>query len=151
MFNFTPSQRKALIFFSCLLAVLLVAAGSLRLIKGGRLLHILFIQPTPMQPPSAEASQPQALPPANAILSLPPHTISPARPPARLRTPVNINAAPTNQLQAVPGIGPALASEIARYRAVHGPFQMAEDLLKVKGIGPKTLEEIRPHITCGTG
>ncbi|MBW1985978.1 MAG: helix-hairpin-helix domain-containing protein [Deltaproteobacteria bacterium] len=45
------------------------------------------------------------------------------------------------------GIGPVLAARIIQYRETNGPFNQIEELSKVNGIGPKNLEEIRPHLT----
>lgn len=60
---------------------------------------------------------------------------------------VNVNAGTTEELEALPGIGPVLARRIVDHRARHGPFQRLEDLLQIEGIGPKLLEKIRPLIT----
>jgi len=47
----------------------------------------------------------------------------------------------------LPGIGPSLAARIVADRAAHGPFAAPEGLLRVRGIGPKILEKIRPFLT----
>lgn len=60
--------------------------------------------------------------------------------------PIDVNTADAATLTRLPRIGPAIAQRIVAYREQHGPFRTPEDLLKVKGIGPKTLERIRPHI-----
>jgi len=60
---------------------------------------------------------------------------------------VNINTADVKELATLPGIGPAKAENIIRYREEHGPFQNIHDLAKVKGIGKKTLEKIGQEIT----
>ena len=60
---------------------------------------------------------------------------------------VNINTATAEQLQTLKNIGPAKADSIIAYRTEHGPFRSIEDLLKVDGIGEKTLNEIRDCIT----
>jgi competence protein ComEA len=60
---------------------------------------------------------------------------------------VNVNQATAQQLQALPGIGPALAERIVAYRDESGPFASPEDLLGVRGIGPKTLERFLDRIT----
>ncbi|MGG6431164.1 helix-hairpin-helix domain-containing protein [Anoxybacillus sp. D401a] len=59
---------------------------------------------------------------------------------------VNINTATAEQLQTLQGIGPAKAAAIIAYREEHGPFQKAEDLLNVSGIGQKSLEKIKQQI-----
>lgn len=60
---------------------------------------------------------------------------------------VNINKADSAALQDVPGIGPATAEKIIRYREENGYFRSIEDLLNVSGIGEKTLENMREYIT----
>ncbi len=60
---------------------------------------------------------------------------------------VNINLADAVDLDRLPGIGPALAQEIVRYREANGPFTRVEDLLNVPGIGPAKLAQVRDLIT----
>jgi competence protein ComEA len=52
---------------------------------------------------------------------------------------VNVNTATAAELDALPGVGPALAARIIAYREAHGPFQKVADLQQVSGIGEKTL------------
>ncbi|MBR9976120.1 MAG: helix-hairpin-helix domain-containing protein [Bacteroidetes bacterium] len=59
---------------------------------------------------------------------------------------IDINAADARVLDRLPGIGPAMAKRIVEYRDRSGPFGRAEDLLKVKGIGPKKFEQLRQFI-----
>ncbi len=59
---------------------------------------------------------------------------------------ININRATAQELEALPGIGPALAARIVAYRETYGPFRSVDDLLKVSGIGPATLSRIRDLI-----
>jgi competence protein ComEA len=61
--------------------------------------------------------------------------------------PVNLNAASEIDLDALPRIGPAMASRIVEYRTANGPFTAVDDLLQVPGIGEKTLEGLRPLVT----
>lgn len=61
--------------------------------------------------------------------------------------PVNINTADEATLQALPGIGPAYASRIIRYRLDNGGFDTVEDLVHISGIGPVTMERLRPNVT----
>lgn len=56
---------------------------------------------------------------------------------------VHINDATLEELQALPGIGPALAQAILDYRTEHGPFARLEDLDNVPGLGPAKLETLR--------
>ncbi len=60
--------------------------------------------------------------------------------------PVAINSATAAELEQLPGIGPAMAQRILERRRTRR-FTSAEDLLDVKGIGPKTLEKLRPFIS----
>ncbi|WP_223869373.1 ComEA family DNA-binding protein [Paenibacillus sabuli] len=60
--------------------------------------------------------------------------------------PVDLNAASAAELQALQGIGPAKAQAIVDDRETNGPFAQAEDLLRVTGIGEKTLENLKADI-----
>jgi competence protein ComEA len=62
------------------------------------------------------------------------------------REPVDLNDVPVERLQGLPGIGPKLAGRIVAERAKR-PFATVDDLRRVSGIGPKTLEKIRPYVT----
>lgn len=62
---------------------------------------------------------------------------------------INLNLASANELQQLPGVGPALAARIVAFREEHGPFSTVEDLLQVSGIGPKTLAGFRDLVTTG--
>ena len=66
---------------------------------------------------------------------------------AGLTAPVNLNKANSQELQAVPGIGPAMAQRIVDYRAKFGKFERTEDLSNVPGIGPAKLEKMKSQIT----
>ncbi len=60
---------------------------------------------------------------------------------------VNINQANGEMLETLPGIGPSTARKIIDYRNGNGSFERIEDLMQVKGIGPKKFEKIRLFIT----
>ena len=62
---------------------------------------------------------------------------------------VNINTATSEQLQALPTIGPVLAERIIAYRNEHGGFHSVGELVNVPGIGEKTLEKLWDLITIG--
>ena len=66
---------------------------------------------------------------------------------APTRVLVNVNTADAEELETLTGIGPSLAQAIIDYRAGHGAFRSAEDLLLVKGIGEAKLEGFRAEIT----
>jgi competence protein ComEA len=62
---------------------------------------------------------------------------------------VDINTANQTELDRLPGIGPKLAKEIVEYRKKNGPFKSVDELTKVKGIGPKSLEKLRKEVVAG--
>lgn len=59
---------------------------------------------------------------------------------------LDMNKASLDELILLPGIGEKLAKTIISDREANGPFKKAEDLLRVKGIGPKNLEKITPFL-----
>lgn len=61
--------------------------------------------------------------------------------------PLNLNSATAEQLDALPGVGPATAKAIVDHRSTHGPFASVDGLLEVRGIGPAKLEAIRGLVT----
>jgi competence protein ComEA len=61
--------------------------------------------------------------------------------------PVDINTASMEELDTLPGIGPVTAQAIVEHRETRGKFTSPEDLLQVRGIGPKKLAAILGHIT----
>jgi competence protein ComEA len=60
---------------------------------------------------------------------------------------VNLNTADAAALQTLNGVGPATAQKILDYREQYGPFAKREDLKKVSGIGEKTFEKLKDHIS----
>ncbi len=64
-----------------------------------------------------------------------------------LGLPLQVNRDTARDLAAIPGLSLHLAKRIILYRKQHGPFQTLHDLVKVKGIGHKTMEKIKPHLT----
>ena len=75
-------------------------------------------------------------------------TADPTRP-SKSRAPVDVNRATAAELEAVSGVGAALAARIVEKRAQLGGFGSLDDLVKVRGIGPKTLERLKPFLTVG--
>jgi competence ComEA-like helix-hairpin-helix protein len=80
------------------------------------------------------------------VLALGPATLAKKKPPAH---PININTAGATDLQQVPGIGPSTAQKILDTRKSYGAFKSVDDLLAIKGIGPKKLEKMRKYLTVG--
>lgn len=63
--------------------------------------------------------------------------------------PLDINTATAEELRTLPGIGPIISQRIVVERSKQS-FAQIDDLRRVSGIGPKTLEKVRPHVTIGS-
>lgn len=61
-------------------------------------------------------------------------------------SPIDLNSATVEQLDVLPGVGPATATAIVAYRDEHGRFGSVEELLEVRGIGEAKLEQLRPLV-----
>jgi competence protein ComEA len=61
--------------------------------------------------------------------------------------PLDLNRATVDELDALPGVGPATAAAIVAHREANGPFATVDELEAVRGIGPAKLESIRPLVT----
>jgi competence protein ComEA len=57
--------------------------------------------------------------------------------------------ATSEELQQVPGIGPATAEKILQMRKSYGPFKSVDDLLAIRGLGEKRLDKMRKYLTVG--
>ena len=60
---------------------------------------------------------------------------------------VNLNTATQAQFESLPGVGPIMAGKILAWREEHGQFTRVEELQEVSGIGAKTFERLKPHVT----
>ena len=117
------------------------------------------LQPT-TEPPSAQtvpsndeapapASSPALTPaPASEFASaLAFETVPASVPPSQTtESRLNLNDATLSQLEDLPGIGPSKAKAILAYREQHGGYRSIDQLLEVKGIGPKMLEKLLPEL-----
>jgi competence ComEA-like helix-hairpin-helix protein len=66
-----------------------------------------------------------------------------------LGLPIDLNRATAEDLNALPGLGSALAQRIVDYRKAHGPFQQIGDLREVSGIGSQNLQKLKPFLGLG--
>jgi len=103
-------------------------------IQDGQKIHV---------PRKGEVSAPAV---ASVAPSRSPRSAPQAAATATTQFPINLNTATADQLEAIPGIGPVLAQRIIEYRQTHGRFQSVDELLEVRGIGPKRLENMRPYV-----
>jgi competence protein ComEA len=103
----------------------------------------LWLVLDPSSSPGVEVSIP-----SQAAASTPaPDTVQAvAAPPSGL---VNLNTATVRELEPLPKIGPVLAQRIVDYRESHGPFQRADQVTAVAGVGPAVYEAIRHLVTVG--
>jgi len=71
----------------------------------------------------------------------------PARSAASEARPVDLNTADSAALESIPGIGKSLSQRIVAFREKNGPFATVDDLLKVQGVGEKSIQKLRPYLT----
>jgi competence ComEA-like helix-hairpin-helix protein len=69
--------------------------------------------------------------------------------PLLVALPVDVNAAPATAISAIPGVGDKLAEAVVADREKRGPYYAVTDLSRVRGVGPSTLEELKPFVTVG--
>ena len=124
IFSFTPQETRALIF---LVAALLVGSG----ITWYKRTHPQFAPELKLE--TREAGLPsQVEPPSN-------REEKPGK--------INLNQATPGELELLPGLGPTLSRRIVEYRRMNGPFHQIEEVMRVTGIGSRTFERIKDHIT----
>ena len=123
--SFTKNEQKILLF----LAILFLTGTAIKAYK------LYVVPPEPQHFDYAESDSVFA-----ARSATPVHAAS------LIQQRVNINAASATELDALPGVGPAMARQIVEYRMVHGPFNTMDDLRNIKGLGPKKLEKLQTMV-----
>jgi competence ComEA-like helix-hairpin-helix protein len=137
-FGFTTAERRILVF----LALVFFVGGAVSLFGGRKLAP--EVSTTPIEddaPPYAAFGETY---PAETMLARL-HSQSGVLPPVRT---VDVNTACRIELETLPGIGQVKATAIVSYRERFGPFGSPDDLQRVSGIGPKTVERLKPYIVC---
>jgi competence ComEA-like helix-hairpin-helix protein len=122
--NFTPQETRAILF---LLMALLVGSGI-----------ILYQRSHPGFAPELELDKRDVDSPGEI-----PYLSSSGQE----ENAIDLNRATADELQLLPGVGPALSKRIVEYREAKGDFARIEDIMQVSGIGPKTFEAIRDYLT----
>jgi comEA protein len=125
-FTFTPQETKALVF---LLGALIVGSG-ITLYKRS---HPSFAPELVLQ--GMESGTAQAIGDAS----------NQAGSEGLL---IDINRATAEELELLPGLGPALSRRLVEYRELNGPFARIEDIIQVQGIGAKTFQRIKGYISA---
>ncbi|TAJ78137.1 helix-hairpin-helix domain-containing protein [bacterium] len=127
-----PSSLKILLLFLALGTAFLFRTETER--EEERLVSIAELPSDPVTPSSIPLPAPSASVPVTETLA----------------EKVDLNSATVERIESLPGVGPKLAGEIVAYRERGGMFHSAEDLLQVKGIGPKRLHRLEPYLTFGS-
>lgn len=107
-------------------------------------------EPAPEPPASAADTGTTPSSPVEGVRAAVGESVERARRAARPLAPgerIDPNTAPSEELQRLTGVGPARARALIRERTEGGPFTDLEDLARVPGIGPVTLERLAPHLT----
>jgi comEA protein len=130
MFGFTGKEKKVILFLS----VSYLAGGAIKVYQD-------HWQPLPVMPRQSILKEPSA----SEIT-----TVSATREnmseKASFLT-IFLNKATQADLERIPGVGAVTALRILSYRDLNGGFRTVEELMNVKGIGPKKMQKIRPYIT----
>jgi len=143
MINFTPQERKALLF----LVIILVLGSGITLYKK---YHSDFAPELLLKPKTkaveSNFSQPDFNLATDTSTALPKETTPKIISAEKVRQ-VNLNSATQTELESLPSIGPVLAKRIIEYRNQKGGFKTVEEIKQVKGIKNKIFEKIKNYIT----
>ena len=144
MFNLTKTENKALL----ILGAVLIISTIIQWLQPQEMNSKLFdysLQDSLFKIYSADTAKKQ-IDKKRLIIQKDPPTRNKHKKQTLKKNSININRAGKKDLERLPQIGPVTAQKILDLRQEVNGFTKAEDLLKVKGIGPKTLEKIRPFI-----
>lgn len=153
----TPAERQALLFVAAI-AALGIGVRAWKAIDRpeadrtarGALADQISQVDSAIAVGGARRRDPTARPPsrANAGREKRPPVKAPSAPVVSAPAgPVDVDLATPEELDRLPGIGPALAARIVEDRERNGPFGSLAGLDRVKGIGPALAERLRPHVT----
>lgn len=144
VFSFSRAETIAL----CILLTVCLIGGGILIYEQSRqsLPPQMIFESLSVEPTSSEALQPEEPSTGGAMAaSMPPKQTSPTR---DLTLRLNINTAPAESLALLPFVGATLSARIVDYREKHGQYDSVGQLVEVYGIGPKSIEKIRPYLIC---
>ncbi len=145
MIVLTKSERRALLLVATLLAISAVIQWTGPQAYAPKVFDYT-LQDSLFKALSADTLQP--VPKSSLIQEQQVKEKSNRKPRSKILKPhsIDINRADSKTLEKLPRIGPKTAQAIIDYRKQHGPFKNIMELDEVKGIGPKTIEKLRPYI-----
>ena len=100
-------------------------------------------EPESASEPAASKSRDESAKPKTTTRE--PETPQPPQPPPLLDRRIELNTASKAELETLPRVGPSTAQRILDYRA-RRPFKRPKDLMRIKGIGPRTFEKLSDRV-----
>ncbi len=144
MLNLTKTESRALLVLGVALLISVVVQG-LRPHRSDSRLFNYSLQDSLFKKYAADTLRALQIKEKTPPPEKPDVKIKPQKKTLALKS-VNINTAGKSELERLPRIGPSTAKKIIALRREMSGFKKIDDLLKVKGIGPKTLDKIRPYL-----
>lgn len=144
VFSFSRAETIAL----CILLTICLIGGGILLYEHSRQsLPPQMIFESLSAAPSSSYNTAEEKPISSSAMaaSMPPRQSTPT---SQTRLRVNINTAPAESLVLLPFVGATLSARIVDYREKHGQYDSVGQLVEVYGIGPKSIEKIRPYLIC---
>jgi len=144
VFSFSRAETVALCI---LLTICLIGGGILIYEHSRQSLPPQMIFESLSAEPSSSDEEPNEMPSSNSAMAASmPAKETPAFRQHKLV--LNINTAPAESLALLPFVGATLSARIVDYREKHGQYDSVGQLVEVYGIGPKSIEKIRPYLIC---